>query len=92
MKKKDIPETCCVSLIYAYKVAMDKEKYLLCKSIQEELVRRKHSGELSNDLIEATWKAYELNAQEYRGLHYEVFLDMLQQLKGLPEILIPGHA
>jgi hypothetical protein len=72
-----------VSLIYAFKVALDREDYLLCRDIKEELSLRKKAGELVNDVINATENAYRSNAEQYRDMQYEVFSEMLEEIKKL---------
>jgi hypothetical protein len=81
MNAKDMQNTNSVSLIYAYKVALDKEEYLLCKAIKEELAERKNAGELNNEVIDATIQAYSVHGNSHQDLQYEVFHEMLEEIK-----------
>jgi hypothetical protein len=81
MDAKEIQYSNSVSLMFAFKVALDQEDYLLCKAIKEELVERKKIGELNDEIIEATAQAYNVNGKEYKDMQYEVFSGMLGELK-----------
>jgi hypothetical protein len=81
MDAREIQYSNSVSLMFAFKVALDQEDYLLCKEIKEELVERKKTGELNDEIIEATAQAYNVHGTEYKDMQYEVFCEMLGELK-----------
>ncbi|MDH6341092.1 hypothetical protein M2451_003869 [Dysgonomonas sp. PFB1-18] len=83
MDKNSIENSNSVSLIYAFKVALDKENYLLCRDIKNELIERKQTGELINELIIATERAYETQAKDFKDMQYDVFAEMLQEIKNI---------
>ena len=67
MDKKIITESGTVSLIFAFKVALDRENYLLCRYIKDELIKRKQAGELTNELITAFELVYEPKDNHYKN-------------------------
>ncbi|MFV0331967.1 MAG: hypothetical protein ACK5KL_19420 [Dysgonomonas sp.] len=81
MNSKDIQKSNSVSLMFAFKVALDEENYLLCQSIKEELTDRKNRGELDNEIIDATIQAYNVHGKSHQDSHYIVFHEMLEEIK-----------
>jgi hypothetical protein len=61
--------------------ALDKEDYLLCKVIKDELSGRKNAGELNNEVIDATIQAYSVHGKSYKDMQYKVFREMLEEIK-----------
>ena len=74
--------------MFAFKVALDREEYLKCKEIKEELMRRKSIGKLNNEIIEATEVSYKSGMKKYNDVQYEVFMEMLEEIKNLQGV--PG--
>jgi hypothetical protein len=83
MIKEDLQNNNSVSLMFAFKVALDQEDYLLCKDIKEELINRKRRGELNNEVITATVSAYNIKGADYKDMQYKVFTEMLTEIKNI---------
>lgn len=83
MNAKDMQNTNSVSLMFAFKLALDKEDYLLCKAIKDELAGRKNAGELNNEVIDATIQAYSVYGKSHQDMQYKVFHQMLEEIKML---------
>lgn len=84
----NIKQNNSVSLMFAFKVALDREEYLKCKEIKEELMLRKSIGKLNNEIIEATEVSYKSGAIKYNDVQHEVFMEMLEEIKNIQGV--PG--